>query len=238
MVDPVDCEVQVREVLDRMAEAALRSGRRPEDVRLLGVTKTHPVERILPVARTGLVWALGENRVQEAEGKIENWPEDLSIPWHLIGHLQRNKARKAMALFDVIHSVDSLRLAETLDRLALEFDKAPYDIMIEVNTSGEASKHGISPEETLDLLDGIFSSCGSLNPVGLMTVGPLCDDQVRIGRAFGVLRELRDRARKEFGRPLPELSMGMSGDFELAIEEGSTIVRVGSAIFGERERRQ
>ncbi len=237
MVDFEGQRARVETALGRIAEAARRSGRSPKDVRLIGVTKTHSVDQILPAAQTGLLLAFGENRVQEAEGKIELWPDDVPMAWHLIGHLQRNKAKKAVALFDMIHTLDSLRLAETVDRLLLEAKKTAYPVLIEVNTSGEVSKHGVSEDDAISLTEAVISRCLSLDVRGFMTVGPLSDDKLAVARAFAALRKIRDRAVVAMGRPFPELSMGMSGDYELAVEEGSTIVRLGSALFGERERR-
>lgn len=237
MVDRESIEAGVRSVRDRIDRAAGASGRLGSEIRLLGVTKTRTPEEILAALDTGLLWAVGENRVQEAMDKVKNWTSQRSVPWHLIGHLQSNKARKALEIFHMIHSLDSKSLAETLNRLALETKKSPYPVLIEVNTSGESSKHGVAPEEAVEFALFVLRSCPSLDLRGFMTVGPLCDDRSRIAGAFGSLRLLRDKASQETGLPLPELSMGMSGDFETAIEEGATIVRVGTAIFGTREGR-
>lgn len=237
MVDREGIEVGVRSVWERMEKSAAASGRGVGDVRLLGVSKTRTVEELLIALDTGLLLGLGENRVQEGEGKIKTWPSDHPVSWHLIGHLQSNKARKAIGLFDMIHSLDGPDLAATLNRLALEIEKSPYPVLIEVNTSGEPSKHGVAPEEAMGLALFVLEACPSLELRGFMTVGPLCDDECRIRKAFESLRLLRDVVSSETGLPLRELSMGMSGDFELAIKEGSTIVRVGSAIFGSREGR-
>lgn len=237
MVDSVAIEDKVRSVFNDIKEISLRAGRRPEDVKLLAVSKTHPVEALLPAVDTALLWGLGENRVQEGESKIDVWPEGHSVDWHLIGHLQRNKARKALSLFSMIHSLDSVKLGETLDRLVQEMGLAPYPVLIEVNTSGEEAKHGVAPEEALPTLVQLIESCLGLDIQGLMTVGPLSDDRSHTARAFESLRLLRDVMSKETGLPLKELSMGMSGDFDLAIEQGSTVVRIGSSIFGVRESR-
>ncbi|HIE04309.1 MAG TPA: YggS family pyridoxal phosphate-dependent enzyme [Candidatus Latescibacteria bacterium] len=217
----------LRRVQERMAEAALRVGRSPEDVVLVAATKGRTPEEIEEAIRVG-VEAVGENRVQEAEAKFPY----IRLPFrkHMIGHLQRNKVKKALKLFDVIQSVDSFRLGEEISKRALH---RTVEVLVEVNTSGEETKFGVSPEGTVDLvgrlleLEGIFVS-------GLMTIGPLTEDEGEVRRAFSLLRELRERAERELGVHLPVLSMGMSGDFEVAIEEGSTMVRIGTAIFGPR----
>lgn len=237
MVDSVAIEDRVRSVLNEIKEVALRAGRAPGEVKLLAVSKTHPVEVLLPAVDTGLLWGLGENRVQEGESKIGQWPDGHPVDWHLIGHLQGNKARKALSLFSMIHSLDSVKLGETLERLVQEMGLAPYPVLVEVNTSGETAKHGVAPEEALATLNHIVESCPGLEVRGLMTVGPLSDDRSDTARAFESLRVLRDRLSSETGLSLKELSMGMSGDFDLAIEQGSTVVRIGSSIFGIRERR-
>lgn len=237
MVEIESIESQVRAIKARIHRAAESSGRSGTDVKFLGVTKTRSVSEIDEALHTGLLWAIGENRVQEAMEKFKAWAPEPPVPRHLIGHLQSNKARKALELFDWIQSLDSRSLAQTLNRLASETGKAPYPVLIEVNTSGEASKHGVAPEEALDFSLFVLNSCQSLELKGFMTIGPLTDDKSTIAKAFESLRILRDTGSKETGLPLKELSMGMSGDFETAIEQGSTIVRIGTAIFGERERR-
>nr|WP_321499713.1 YggS family pyridoxal phosphate-dependent enzyme [uncultured Dethiosulfovibrio sp.] len=237
MVDSVAIEDKVRSIFNDIKEISLRCGRGPEDVKLLAVSKTHPVEALLPAVDTALLWGLGENRVQEGESKIDVWPEGHPVDWHLIGHLQRNKARKALSLFSMIHSLDSVKLGETLDRLVQEMGLAPYPVLVEVNTSGEVAKHGVAPEDALPMLIQMIESCPGLDIQGLMTVGPLSNDRSLTARAFESLRLLRDVVSKETGLPLKELSMGMSGDFDLAIEQGSTVVRIGSSIFGVRESR-
>lgn len=228
---------RVCSVVADIKDISLRSGREPGDVKLLAVSKTHPIEDLLPAVDTGLIWGLGENKVQEGESKVRDWPDDHPVSWHLIGHLQRNKARKALSVFSMIHSVDSLRLGETIDRLAQEMGLSPYPVLVEVNTSGEAAKHGVMPEDALSTVLSLLELCPNLDVLGLMTVGPLSDDRSDTARAFESLRILRDRISIETGLALRELSMGMSGDFDLAIEQGSTVVRIGSSIFGDRERR-
>ena len=228
----VDIKRNVEEIRSRMEAAAQRSGRNAGDVRLMGVSKFHPLEMMKEAS--AFVDLLGENRVQEAEGKRAGWPAENKTPWHLIGHLQRNKARKALAIFSVIESVDSLDLARMLDRILAETHAVPYVIYLEVNMSGEASKSGMAPTDAERILDQIRDYCPHLSVEGLMTIGPNVDDADSVRRSFVNLRELRERLRSSAGLALPELSMGMSGDFEAAIEEGSTIVRVGTAIFGPR----
>lgn len=216
-------------------EAALASARRPEEIKLMAVSKTRTLEEMLLASEC--VSLLGENRVQEAEAKRGGWPSANKTPWHLIGHLQKNKARKALELFDAIESVDSFELARMLDRILAESGRAGYAVFLEVNMSGEQSKNGVEPGQASYLLENILISCPNLSVKGLMTIGPLTDNVFAIRRAFAGLRMLRDGMRGAFGLPLPELSMGMSGDFVAAIEEGSTIVRVGTAIFGERQQK-
>jgi len=201
----------------RIQAAAERAGRDPATVRLIGASKTVDAGRLRAFAEAGLL-DLGENRVQEAETK-----EVQGVTWHLIGHLQSNKARKAVALFEWIHSVDSPRLADTLDRIAGELGKRPR-VLVEVNTSGEASKHGVAPGDARELVAHV-KGLPHLSLEGLMTIGPVEGDP---RDAFRLLR----KQGEECG--LAELSMGMSGDFEVATEEGATMVRVGSALFGTR----
>ena len=216
---------------ERIAAAAERSGRSRDSVRILAVTKGHSVGRVREAVARGLR-DLGESRVQEAAGKIAALGDAGGTRWHLVGHLQTNKARSAIQLFDEIHSVDSDRLVDELARRAEESGRAPL-CYVEVNTSGESAKHGVSPEGALALLSRLRSA--GLRPAGLMTIGPL-EGGIEGARAcFRHLARLRDDARAA-GLLGPEagLSMGMSDDFEVAIEEGATIVRIGSALFGPR----
>ena len=221
---------RIESVRSRIAEAARRSGRKAEAIQLVAVSKFHPLEDLLAAVDCG-VDILGESRVQETLSKREAWPEDKKVRWHLIGHLQKNKARKALELFDLIESVDDIDLAETMERILAEQERPVYPVLLEVNISGEASKHGIQPEAAESLLNDILSRCPHLRVEGLMAIAAIQGD-ARI--SFTKLRELAERLRLRTGLPLPELSMGMSGDFETAIEEGSTLVRVGTAIFGSR----
>ena len=215
----------------RIAEAAARAGRSAEEVRLIAVTKTVPVERIREAIAAGLT-RFGENRVQEALPKIDAIGAD--VEWHLIGHLQRNKARRAVERFDWIHSIDSVRLLQRVDRIATELGRSPR-LLVQVNTSGEPSKFGVAPEQVTAILEAA-AGCETVTIDGLMTIGPLTDDREAIRRAFRLLRTLAEEARG-LGSPrvpMTHLSMGMTADFEIAIEEGATMVRVGSAIFGPR----
>lgn len=217
-------------VRSKIAQAAHRSGRSPQSVRLVGVSKFHPLEELVVAVDCG-VDILGESRVQEAQVKREAWSEGKKVCWHLIGHLQTNKARRALELFDVIQSVDRSELAQAMERILAERGLSDYPILLEVNISGEISKQGVSPNEAEALLEAILTHCPRLRVDGLMTIAALRED----ARVFFVrLRELAERLRRHSGLPLPELSMGMSGDFESAIEEGSTLVRVGTALFGAR----
>ena len=215
----------VERIRGEIAEAARRAGRRADEVRLMGVTKFHPLEMMLEAAR-----------VQEAAEKRAAWPEGTPCcPWHLIGHLQRNKIRRALENFDLVESIDALETACSMDRVLREGGaERTFPIFIEVNMSREPAKSGVAPEEAERLLESIMKSAPSLQIEGLMTVAEDTDDEAVLRATFGGLRELRDRLAAASGLPLPELSMGMSGDFALAVEEGSTIVRVGSAIFGPR----
>jgi pyridoxal phosphate enzyme (YggS family) len=216
----------LRSVRERVAAACERAGRSPDEVTVVGVSKTFPATLVVEACRAGLT-DMGENRVQEAAAKIPQVEALGSCPrWHLVGHLQTNKVKTALGLFDIIHSVDSLRLAEFISRQAANLPVRP--ILLEVNVAGEASKFGLRPEETGRALEGIARLPG-LAVQGLMTVAPLVDDPEEVRPVFRELRRLRDALG------LCDLSMGMTDDFEVAIEEGATIVRIGRAIFGPRE---
>ena len=217
-------------VRERMASSAERAGRRVSEIALMGVTKTRTVEEMLEAVP--LLDCLGENRVQEAESKRQAWPSGIDIEWRLIGHLQGNKVRRALSLFDTLDSLDSVDLALTVERIASELNRT-VPVLIEVNTSGEASKTGLDLPDFPALLDCV-AGCARLKLQGLMTMGPLTDDEAQVRKAFASLRELAGEAGKKTGLSLPVLSMGMSGDFEWAILEGSTMVRVGTSLFGAR----
>lgn len=222
----------IHEIRDKIRSAAKRSKRDPSEIRLMGVSKTHPVECMLSAAAK--LDILGENKVQEAADKRLNWISEEKIPWHLIGHLQRNKARKALEVFDLIETVDSLDLARMLDRILAETDESKFPVYLEINMSAELTKNGVAPQEAASLLDRIMQYCPRLSVEGLMTIGPNVDEEIEVRKAFEGLRVLRDQLSSASGLSLIELSMGMSTDFEIAVEEGSTIVRVGTGIFGVR----
>jgi pyridoxal phosphate enzyme (YggS family) len=225
---------RLERVHERMAEAAVRANRRPDDVKLVAVSKTHPAEIIREAIVAG-VTDLGENRVQEAEAKIPEVGRQ-AARWHLIGHLQSNKARRAVELFDVIHSLDSAALARRLDRACGEMGREELPVLIQIDLGQEATKSGAAESEVPEIIDAIRQS-QRLRLTGLMTLPPYFDDPEQARPFFRRLRELRDelRAQGVFGESSGELSMGMTHDYEVAIEEGATMVRVGTAIFGARE---
>lgn len=226
---------RLEQVRERIAESARRSGRTPEDVTLIAVSKTHPPEIISRAISAG-VTDLGENRVQEAEGKIQELGRERAR-WHLIGHLQSNKARRAVQLFDLIHSLDSVELARKLNRLCVEEGRDALPVLIQVDLGGEETKSGINEDKLTELVDAV-ASCERLRLKGLMTLPPFYEDAEQVRPFFRRLRELRDqlKAGGAFDDERAELSMGMSHDYEVAIEEGATMVRVGTAIFGERRK--
>jgi len=220
----------VDRVRERIARAALRGDRRPEEVVLIAISKTFPAEAIHDAFEAG-VRAFGENRVQEWETKQPQLTE-LQASWHLVGHLQSNKARRAARLFDWIDSVDDIALAAKLDEAAGETNEW-LAILIEVQLDPAESKSGVEQHKLPALAEGI-AQLPHLQLRGLMAIPPFCEDPRDARPYFRRLRRLRDDLQTQLGRPLPELSMGMSHDFEIAIEEGATQVRVGTAIFGER----
>ena len=225
----------VDEIRGRIADAARRSGRSAEEITLMAVSKTFPPERIREAYQVGLR-VFGENRVQEFSGKAGAVADLEDAEWHMIGHLQTNKAARAVELFAAIDSVDSLRLAERLNGSAEQTGKK-LGVLIEINVGGEAAKSGLSPESPeLEELLRAAAKFDHLEFRGLMTVPPFTDDPQKVRPYFRKLRELCDRilARKLPNVGMKILSMGMSHDFEVAIEEGSTCVRIGTAIFGER----
>jgi PLP dependent protein len=216
----------VRRLIDA---AARRSGRTAEGVRLVAVTKRSPVESIQAVVACG-ARDLGENYPQELWRKVETLADlDVSVSWHLIGHLQSNKVKKTLPMVRMIHSVDSLNLLRTLDKAAPDLSDPPA-VCLQVNTSDEASKHGWTADQILIDADSI-AACRAIPIVGLMTMAAMGTTAEEARRSFIQLRELRERLRERMDLPLAELSMGMSNDFEVAIEEGATLVRVGSALF-------
>lgn len=214
-----------------MARAAQRAGRDPDDVVLVGVVKTVPADQVAEAVDLGLA-NLGENRVQEAESKIAAVGR-AAARWHLIGHLQSNKAGRAIELFDRIHGLDRAAIADVLSRRAVAAG-IEMPVLVEVNVSGEATKFGVAAHELRALLEHVAGLPG-LRLDGLMTIGPPVARPEHARPGFASLRSLGEQARGWLGRPLPELSMGMSGDYEVAIEEGATLVRVGTALFGARD---
>lgn len=233
---PEELRERLEEVRLRIARSAQLTGRQPEEIKLIAVSKTHPAELLQRAIEAG-VTDLGENRVQEAEGKIEEVGR-MRAQWHLIGHLQSNKARRAVTLFDLIHSLDSVELAQRLNRLCSEEGRSRLPILIQVDLGGEETKAGVSESELPEIVECV-AACEHLRLTGLMTLPPFFEDATLVRPFFSRLRELRDqyKARGCFGDASGELSMGMSHDFEVAIEEGATMVRVGTAIFGERRKR-
>ena len=245
MKNPTEIENKLARVHERIANAARRSGRGPDGIALVAVTKTHPAPVVAAAYQAGLR-NFGENRVEEASGKIPTVRELIPFPerlrWHMVGHLQRRKARLAVALFDIIHSVDSLRLAQRVNRFAEESEKV-MQVLLEVNVSGEASKHGFdlpplaSPQSRSAFIADVEQILALLylQPCGLMTMAPIVNDPEQARPIFAALRMLRDDLSRRFPRAdLRELSMGMTDDFEVAVEEGATMVRIGRAIFGDR----
>lgn len=217
-----------------VAAAAKSSGRNTADIKLVAVSKTYPAEVLRQAIDAGAT-VFGENKVQEAEGKILEIGRK-AVEWHLIGHLQSNKARKAVQLFDVIHSVDSVELAERLERICIEEGRDSLSVFAQVDLAGEESKSGIAERELPQLIE-FLKTCERLKFDGLMIIPPFFDEPEAARPYFKRLRELRDGLLSEnaFANDRGELSMGMSGDFEVAIKEGATVVRVGTAIFGKRE---
>lgn len=227
-------ELISRNLLDlhgRIAEACEEHDRDTDDIEIVAVTKTHPVAVIRTAVASGLV-SIGESRVQEAESKIaEVGP---IATFHLVGHLQTNKVKKAVALFDVIQSVDSLKLAREISSQAGMIERT-IECYLEVNCSGESSKFGFEPVDCLEAMSQM-AELPNLKLTGLMTIGPLTDDEDAVSAAFGSVYDLFKKGQEIVGEQFDTLSMGMSGDFTLAIAEGSTMIRIGSALFGPRQQ--
>lgn len=225
-----DLSGRLEAVRSRIAGAAETAGRDPADVTLISVSKTHPAEVVDAAVAAGAD-NLGENRVQEAQAKK---PGVREARWHLIGPLQRNKARVALEIFDVIHTVDRPELADRLQfLLEKDWPGRSVDVLLEINVGDEPQKAGVAQAEAGELLESVVG-CRQLKVCGLMAIPPFGAAAEASRPYFRALRELRDRLQDETGRPLPELSMGMSHDFEIAVAEGATMVRVGTAIFGAR----
>jgi PLP dependent protein len=220
-------------VREQIANAAANSGRSADDVELVAITKTHPAEKVREAVEAGQT-LFGESRVQEARAKI---PElSSNIRWHFVGHLQKNKVRQALPLFEMIHSVDSLALAQDINRIAEEEGLYPQ-VLLEVNVAGEGSKFGFAPDKLREQMEALLA-LPRLSIEGLMCIPPLAVESEDSRKFFVQVRELRDSLEKEFNMKLPQLSMGMTQDFPIGIEEGATLVRVGTAIFGERSKKQ
>ena len=229
---PENVQIGLKRVKERIEAAALSAGRDPETVKLVAVSKTVPADRVLAAIKAGAT-DLGENYVQEAREKIEALKGE-SILWHFVGHLQSNKAKYAVKLFDLIHSVDSSKLAKELNKRAATLGKV-QQILIQVNISGEETKSGIDAEQALEIVRKV-SRFENLAIRGLMTMPPFFNAPDKVRPYFRALKDLQDVIRKEAipNMDMTELSMGMTGDFETAIEEGATLVRIGTAIFGKR----
>jgi pyridoxal phosphate enzyme (YggS family) len=227
-----DVGERLEEINERIEQASARAGRAASEVSLVAVTKTVPAEMVQQAVDAG-VRLVGENKVQEASGKMAGITGQ--VAWHMLGHLQTNKVKRAVAIFDAIQSVDSLDLAREIDRRAAEAGKA-IDVLVEVNTSGEATKFGVSPQDCVDLVEKM-SHLSHISVRGLMTIGALTPRDEVVRGCFSLLRDLRDQIRSaNLDRVRMDLlSMGMTSDFEAAIEEGSTMVRIGTAIFGPRQ---
>jgi pyridoxal phosphate enzyme (YggS family) len=231
------CMTSIAENLERVrkqiASAAAKSGRSPDEVKLIAITKTHPAEKVREAVEAGQT-LFGESRVQEARAKI---PElSSNIRWHFVGHLQKNKVRPALPLFEMIHSVDSLALAQDINRIAEEEGLYPK-VLLEVNVAGEGTKFGFTPDDLREQME-VLLALPRLSIEGLMCIPPLAVESEDSRKFFVQVRELRDSLEKEFNMKLPQLSMGMTQDFPIGIQEGATLVRVGTAIFGERSKKQ
>ena len=222
---------ELNTIKERIASAAERIGRSPDEVRLVTVGKTQPAERIREAISSGAD-IIGENYIQEAREKFDRLVQ-MDAQWHFIGHLQRNKSKYAVRMFDLIHTVDSLRLARELDQQARKVDKV-QPILVQVNISGEQTKSGVDETQAMELVQGILD-LSNLRLEGLMTMPPFFDAPEKARPFFAALRQMRDRLAHQMKIELKELSMGMTGDFEVAIEEGATLVRIGTALFGARQ---
>jgi len=229
----MNIKTNIDQVLSRIEAASVRCGAK-QPIRLIAVTKSHPLSHIVEARRFGIT-QIGENKVQEAVKKFINTKSVSGLTKRFIGHLQSNKINKCLALFDTIDSVGSLRLANKINNKAKNLG-ITIPVLLGVNTTGEAQKSGFSPRETESMLAA--TNLKNISVGGLMTVGPLNQDTTETRAAFKKLRNLKEELNKQSpGRPLSELSMGMTGDFEIGIEEGSTMIRIGTAIFGERGTR-
>jgi PLP dependent protein len=220
-------------VREQIARAAAKSSRTADDVELVAITKTHPAEKVREAIEAGHT-LFGESRVQEARAKIPELPS--SVRWHFVGHLQKNKIRHALPLFEMIHSADSLSLAQEMNRIAEEEGMHPR-VLLEVNVAGEGSKFGFAPNMLREQMEQLLA-LPRLSILGLMCIPPIAEEAEASRKYFVQLRELRDRLQTEFLVDLAQLSMGMTQDYAIAVEEGATLVRVGTAIFGKRRARK
>ena len=227
----------IAENLDRVREqiagAAANSVRSADDIALVAITKTHPAENVREAIEAGQT-LFGESRVQEARVKIPELPSN--IRWHFVGHLQKNKVRQALSLFEMIHSVDSLALAQDINRIAEEEGLYPR-VLLQVNVAGEGSKFGFTCDDLHEKMEALLA-LPRLSIEGLMCIPPLAAEPEDSRKFFAQLPEFRDSLQKKFSVKLPQLSMGMTQDFPIGIEEGATLLRVGTAIFGERSKKQ
>ena len=220
-------------VREQIAQAAAKVGRAPGEVELVAITKTHAAEKVREAIQAGQS-LFGESRVQEGRAKIPELPS--AIRWHFVGHLQKNKIRHALPLFEMIHSIDSLALAQEVNRIAEEEGMHPR-VLLEINVAGEGSKFGFAPDKLREQMEELLA-LPRLSVLGLMTIPPLSEEPEASRKYFIQLRELRDRLQTEFRVDFAQLSMGMTQDYAVAVEEGATLVRVGTAIFGERSKKQ
>ena len=227
--------VSIAENLERVREqitqAAAKAGRAVDEIELVAVTKTHPAEKVREAVEAGIT-VFGESRVQEARAKIPELPSNLR--WHFVGHLQKNKIRHALPFFELFHGVDSVALAQEMNRIAAEDGEHPR-LLLEVNVAGEGSKFGFAPDNLHEQMEALLA-LPRLSILGLMAIPPLAKEAEASRKYFVRLRELRDLLQSEFHIDLAQLSTGMTQDFAIAVEEGATLVRVGTAIFGERTR--
>src|SRR5438552_10691988 len=229
----MDIAENVARVREQIAQAAAKARRAVDEIELVAISKMHPAEKVREAVEAGQT-LFGESRVQEASVKI---PElSSNVHWHFVGHLQKNKVRQALPLFEMIHSVDSLTLAQDINRIAEEEGLYPR-VLLEVNVAGEGSKFGFAPDDLREQMEALLA-LPRLSIEGLMCIPPLAVESEDSRKFFVEVRELRDSLEKEFSMKLPQLSMGMTQDFPIGIEEGATLVRVGTAIFGERSKKQ
>src|SRR5438034_11775074 len=228
----MDIAENVACVREQIAQAAAKARRAADEIELVAITKTHPAEKVREASEAGQT-LFGESRVQEARTKIPELPS--SLRWHFVGHLQKNKIRPALPLFEMIHSVDSLALAQDMNRIAEQEGLHPR-VLLEVNVAGEGSKFGFTPDKLREQMEGLLA-LPRLSILGLMCIPPFANEAAASRKYFVQLRELRDSLQTEFRVDLTQLSRGMTQDFWIAVEEGATLVRVGTAIFGERERK-